>query len=80
LKFRSSTSRPRFRETRRNGPLNADGRGGSGAEQAREAQREIIHAFMEHGVSPALKDAKGKSVLDWARSDGIREMLTSYGA
>jgi ankyrin repeat protein len=53
------------------------GRGGSGAEKAKTAQREIIQAFLERGISPALKDEKGKSVLDWARSDWIRQMLTS---
>ena len=52
------------------------GRGGSGAEKARTAQREILHAFLERGVRPALKDAKGKSVLEWARSDGIRQILS----
>jgi len=54
------------------------GRGGSGAEQARVAQHEIIQAFLERGVSPALKDAKGKSILEWAKSDPIRKMLTSH--
>ena len=52
------------------------GRGGSGAEKAKAAQREIIQAFLERGTSPSLKDAKGKSVLDWAKSDWIRQMLT----
>jgi len=51
------------------------GRGGSGAEKAKAAQREIIQAFLEHGVSPSLKNANGKSVLDWARSDWIRQLL-----
>jgi ankyrin repeat protein len=51
------------------------GRGGSGADNAKAAQREIIQAFLARGVSAQLKDAKGKSVLDWARSDWIREML-----
>lgn len=51
------------------------GRGGSGAEEAKAAQREIIEAFLRIGVSPAIKDSKGKSVLDWAKSDWIREML-----
>lgn len=51
------------------------GRGGSGAEKAKAAQREIIRAFLEHGISPALKDAKGKSVLEWVKSDWIREIL-----
>jgi ankyrin repeat protein len=52
------------------------GRGGSGGDLARAAQQEIIHAFLEQGVSPKVKDANGKSVLDWARSDWIRQMLT----
>jgi len=51
------------------------GRGGSGAEKARAAQREIIQTFLKRGVSPALKDAKDKSVREWVKSDWIREML-----
>ena len=56
------------------------GRGGSGAEQARTAQREILQAFLRHGVSPTIEDAKGKSVLDWARNDWIRQMLSGHAA
>jgi hypothetical protein len=51
------------------------GRGGSGAEKARAAQRQIIHEFLSFGLSPALKDGYGKSVLDWARSSWIRDLL-----
>ena len=51
------------------------GRGGSGTEMAKSAQREIIQAFLGRGVSPSLKDSNGKSVFDWARSDWIRVML-----
>jgi hypothetical protein len=51
------------------------GRGGSGTELARAAQRRIIEVFVSSGVSTALKDGKGKSVLDCARSSWIREML-----
>jgi hypothetical protein len=51
------------------------GRGGSGTDEARAAQREIIETFLKFGVSPAIKDCNGKSVLDWAKSDWIREML-----
>ena len=51
------------------------GRGGSGAEKAKAAQREIIQEFLDRGLSPALKDANGKSVLAWARSDWIRTIL-----
>jgi ankyrin repeat protein len=52
------------------------GRGGSGGGAAREAQREIVHAFLERGVSPKVKDGKGKSVLDWATSAWTRQILT----
>jgi hypothetical protein len=55
------------------------GRGGSGAEKAKAAQSEIIQAFLERGISPGLKDGKGKSVLAWAKSDWIREILTGHG-
>jgi ankyrin repeat protein len=51
------------------------GRGGSGTDQARAAQREIIEAFLRFGVSPAIKDCNGKSVLDWVKSGWIRELL-----
>jgi len=54
------------------------GRGGSGAEKARAEQREILHAFLERGVSPSLKDAKGKSVLEWAKSDWIYRILSRH--
>jgi hypothetical protein len=54
------------------------GRGGSGAEKAKKAQREIIQAFLERGISPSLKDVKGKSVLAWARTDWIRQMLACF--
>ena len=52
------------------------GRGGSGAEKAKAAQREIIEAFLQRGISPNLKDQNGKSVLRWARSEAIRRMLS----
>jgi len=51
------------------------GRGGTGSEHARVAQREILQAFLKQGVSPTLMDAKGKSVLEWARSDWIHKLL-----
>jgi ankyrin repeat protein len=54
------------------------GRGGSGAEKAKTAQREIIRTFLARRVSVALKDRNGKSVLDWARSDSIRELLSGH--
>ena len=51
------------------------GRGGSGTAWARAAQKEIIGWFLAHGVSPGLRDATGKSVRDWARTDWVRELL-----
>ncbi len=51
------------------------GRGGSGTDQARAAQREIIEEFLRIGISPSIKDGNCKSVLDWAKSGWIREML-----
>lgn len=51
------------------------GRGGSGSEAPKIAQREIIKSFLAHRVSVRLKDGKGKSVLDCAAGEGLREML-----
>ena len=51
------------------------GRGGSGAEPAKVAQREIIQAFLDRGISPKLKDERGKTVFDWAKSDSVRELI-----
>jgi hypothetical protein len=56
------------------------GRGGSGAEAAKTAQREIIQIFLSFGLDPALRDGKGKSVFDWARNDWIRSMLAKDAA
>jgi Ankyrin repeats (many copies)/Ankyrin repeat len=53
------------------------GRGGSGADEARAAQGEIIKEFFSLGINKALKDGKGKTVLDCARSDWIRELLAN---
>src|SRR5882724_3663069 len=52
------------------------GRGGTGAEAAKAAQRQIIHEFLSFGLNPALKDSKGKSVFDCARSSWIRNILS----
>jgi ankyrin repeat protein len=52
------------------------GRGGSGAEAAKGAQRQIIRDFISFGLNPALKDSKGKSVFDWAKSRWIRNILS----
>lgn len=56
------------------------GRGGTGAEKARAAQRQIIREFLSFGLSPALKDSQGKSVFDSARSSWIRDMLSENAA
>lgn len=53
------------------------GRGGSGSKAAVVAQRQIIEAFLAVGLNASLKDAKGKSVMDWARSDWIRDLLSA---
>jgi hypothetical protein len=52
------------------------GRGGSGAQEAREAQRRIIQEFLTRGVSQALGDGKGKSVADCARSGWVKSLLS----
>ena len=54
------------------------GRGGSGADAAKAAQRTIIRIFLERGVSAGLKDARGKSVLEWARNEEVRGMLLNH--
>jgi ankyrin repeat protein len=51
------------------------GRGGSGTDAAKAAQRQIIQEFLSFGLSPALKDSRGESVLNAARSDWIRGLL-----
>jgi hypothetical protein len=52
------------------------GRGGSGEPAARVAQREIIQEFQRVGVSLELQDNRGKTVVDSARSEWVRELLT----
>ncbi|HVY71221.1 MAG TPA: ankyrin repeat domain-containing protein [Verrucomicrobiae bacterium] len=52
------------------------GRGGSGNDEAKAAQREIIRAFLDHGARPSVKDARGRSVLDWAKTPELRNLLT----
>jgi len=55
------------------------GRGGAGSDEARAAQRQIIREFLSFGVSRALKDGKGKSVLDCARRVWIQDILRDAG-
>jgi ankyrin repeat protein len=56
------------------------GRGGTGTEAARTAQRQIIREFLSIGLNPALKDNKGKSVFDSAQSSWIRNILSKNSA
>lgn len=51
------------------------GRGGSGAEEARDGQKRIIREFLALGVGKRFTDGKGKTVLDCARADWIRALL-----
>lgn len=51
------------------------GRGGSGADEAKAAQREIIAAFRALGMSTSHLDGNGKSVLASARSGWIQDLL-----
>ena len=56
------------------------GRGGTGAEAARTAQRQIIHEFLSFGLKPAFEDGNGKSVFDCVRSAWIRNILSENAA
>ncbi len=56
------------------------GRGGTGAPAAVDAQREIINAFLSFGASPNLKNGRGKSVADCARSGWIPAVLAGTAA
>ena len=53
------------------------GRGGSGDPAAKAAQRQIIESMLAHRVSPKMKDANGKSVMDWAKSEWVRQLLAA---
>ncbi len=52
------------------------GRGGSGSEQAREQQAGIIGCLLQYGARPADPDGNGKTVLEAARSERVRALLT----
>jgi ankyrin repeat protein len=51
------------------------GRGGSGAEHARQQQTGIISLLIERGASPSEKDGRGKQVIQAAASEWIRTLL-----
>ena len=54
------------------------GRGGSGETAAIDAQHQIIKEFLSRGINLQLKDGKGKTVVDCARSEWIRELIGSF--
>lgn len=51
------------------------GRGGSGSDAAKAAQRQIITTFRNRGISPNLRDGNGKSVLDCTKGEELRTLL-----
>ena len=51
------------------------GRGGSGSDEARRQQAEIIKLLLERGARPTDKDARGKQVDQAATSEWIRTLL-----
>ncbi|MBY0573606.1 MAG: ankyrin repeat domain-containing protein [Undibacterium sp.] len=55
------------------------GRGGSGSQQARQQQTDIICFLLEHGAKPTDRDHRGKQVLQAATSEWIRTLLTKAG-
>ena len=48
--------------------------------QTKSAQRQIIEAFLAAGVSTELKDGKGKSVAECAKSEWIQQLLIEHAA
>lgn len=51
------------------------GASGSGSDQARRQQAEIIGLLLERGARPTDKDAQGKAVYQAATSEWIRKLL-----
>ncbi len=51
------------------------GRGGTGTQITVDSQRKIIETFISFGIDPNLKDGKGITVLDSAKSSGIGELF-----
>ena len=56
------------------------GRGGSGEDAAKEAQRRIVEGFISFGVSPHRTDGRGRSVFDAAQSAWVRDLLAEHRA
>jgi len=65
-----------FARLRRAKLASGTARGGSGEQIARDGQRQIGEAFMSFGVSAALTDGKGRSVMESPNSLWLRELLT----
>src|SRR5262249_5525994 len=53
------------------------GRGGSGTDEAKAAQEQIIRTFLSLGLSTGLKDGNGKSVLECAKTNWVRPLLAA---
>jgi ankyrin repeat protein len=51
------------------------GRGGSGSDESRHQQAEIIKLLLQRGAKPTDKDARGKQVDEAATSEWIRTLL-----
>jgi hypothetical protein len=56
------------------------GRGGSGEEIARHAQRQIIEGFLSFGVSVKMTDGASRTVLECAQHNWTREILPQDAA
>ena len=55
--------------------VQTSGRSGSGSDEARRQQAEIIKLLLERGARPTDKDARGKQVNQAATSEWIRTVL-----
>ncbi len=53
------------------------GRGGSGADAAKAAQRQIIQALLAAGASPDLEDGQGRTAQEAAKSIWVKELLSA---
>jgi len=51
------------------------GRGGTGSEAAKSLQREIIAILLKAGAHPEEKDERGKTAVECATSEWVREFL-----
>lgn len=55
--------------------VQSTGRGGSGSEESREQQKDILLLLLQHGARPTDQDARGKTVAQSVTSEWIRELL-----